>query len=757
MERVGAASDRVLLRRLREVMAGTGSAQARLSQVVKVVAANMVAEVCSVYLLRAGEVLELFATEGLKPEAVHVTRLRTGEGLVGDIAAHARPLNLPDAQAHPQYAYRPETGEEIYHSFLGVPIMRANRVIGVLVVQNRTRRRYADEEVEALETVAMVISEVVGSGQLISREEIAEVDGIATLPHRLTGRVLAEGIAVGTAVLHEPHIVVEKTIAEDIGLEKRRLQKGVGQLRASVDEMVSATEQHIGSDSREVLETYRMFANDAGWLRKMHEAVESGLTAEAAVQKVQIDNRMRMQSVSDPYLKERLSDLDDLANRLLLHVIGRAGTASAGKLPEDAILFARSMGPAELLDYEAARPKAVVLEEGSPTSHVAIVARSLGIPMLGRCEGAIRRVDFGDPIIVDADHGQIYIRPAEDIVAAFRKSLDDRREREAKYQALRDLPAVTRCGETIHLKLNAGLLVDVGQMNAMAADGIGLYRTELLFMVRHTFPNLEAQVEVYSKVLDEAGDRPVCFRTLDIGGDKVLPYMPRGEETEENPAMGWRAIRLALDRPAILKTQLRALLRAAAGRRLDVMFPMIAEAAELIRAKEIFERERRRLGRQGLAEPKEIRVGTMLEVPSLAFQLDAVLPHVDFISVGSNDLAQFLFAADRGSSRIADRYDPLAPAMLAFLRHVARACRAAGKPLAVCGEMAARPVEAMALIGLGIRELSMPSSSLGPVKEMVRSLTIPLLADYLERIVTLPDHSLRSRLISFAQDHGVVV
>jgi phosphotransferase system enzyme I (PtsP) len=566
MERVGAASDRVLLRRLREVMAGTGSAQERLSQVVKVVAANMVAEVCSIYLLRAGEVLELFATEGLKPEAVHVTRLRTGEGLVGDIAAYARPLNLPDAQAHPQYAYRPETGEEIYHSFLGVPIMRANRVIGVLVVQNRTRRRYAEEEVEALETVAMVISEVVGSGQLIPREEIAEVDGIATLPHRLTGRVLAEGIAVGTAVLHEPHIVVEKTIAEDIALEKRRLQKGVGQLRASIDEMVQATE-HIGSDSREVLETYRMFANDAGWLRKMHEAVESGLTAEAAVQKVQIDNRMRMQSVSDPYLRERLSDLDDLANRLLQHITGRAGTAAGGKLPEDAILFARSMGPAELLDYESPRPKASVLEEGSPTSHVAIVARSLGIPMIGRCEGALRRVDSGDPIIVDADHGQIYIRPAEDIVAAFRKSLDDRREREAKYRSLRDLPAVTRCGEQIALKLNAGLLVDVPQVEEMAADGIGLYRTELLFMVRHTFPSLEAQIEIYSKVLDEAGDRPVCFRTLDIGGDKVLPYMQRdGEkEKEENPAMGWRAIRFALDRPAILKTQLRALLRAAAA------------------------------------------------------------------------------------------------------------------------------------------------------------------------------------------------
>ncbi len=757
MERTGAATDRVLLRRLREVMAGTGSAQARLEQVVKVLAANMVAEVCSVYLLRAGEVLELFATEGLKPEAVHVTRLRIGEGLVGDIAAHARPLNLPDAQSHPQYAYRPETGEEIYHSFLGVPIMRSNRVIGVLVVQNRTRRRYAEEEEEALETVAMVLSEVVSAGDLIPRAEIAEVDGIATLPHRLEGRAFNEGIAVGIAVLHQPRIVVEKTIAEDIGLEKRRLQKGVGELRASVDALMSENEQHIGADSREVLETYRMFANDAGWLRKMHEAVESGLTAEAAVQKVQMDNQARMQGMTDPYLRDRLTDLDDLANRLMQHVSGRGGIASQGRLPDDAILIARSLGPAELLDYDRTRLKAVVLEEGSPSGHAAIVARALGIPMLGRCAGVLRRVDAGDAIVVDADHAQLFVRPGEDIVIGYRRALRAKREREAKYAALRDLPAETRCGERIRIKVNAGLLVDVAHVEAMNADGIGLYRTELLFMARHAFPNLAAQQEIYARVLDQAGGKPVCFRTLDVGGDKVLPYMQREAEAEENPAMGWRAIRLSLDRPAMLKTQLRALLRAGSGRRVDIMFPMVAEVDELLRAKAILERERLRFGRLGRTEPAEIRVGTMLEVPALAFQLDALLPHIDFLSIGTNDLTQFLFAADRGNAHIADRYDPLSPAMLSLLRMVVQTCKAHGKPVAVCGEMAARPIEAMVLIGLGIHELSMPASAVGPVKTMIRSLSIPPLSDYLARIIGLPDRSLRSRLQAFAKDRGVIL
>jgi len=753
--RAVATRPRLLLKQLREVMAGAGSAEARLGTVVRIIAANMVAEVCSVYLMRAGEVLELFATEGLKPEAVHVTRLRVGEGLVGDIAAHARPLNLADAQTHPQFAYKPETGEEIYHSLMGVPVLRNSRVIGVLVVQNRTRRRYSEEEVEALETVAMVLAELVSAGALIGRDELTQLDGNATLPFRLEGQALAEGLALGTIVLHEPRVEVLRTIAEDVDLEKRRLDEAVRALRASVDVMLAAPDPAIVGESRDILETYKMFAHDSGWLAKMTEAVESGLTAEAAAQRVQTDTRHRMQSITDPYLRERLADLDDLAHRLLLHLSGRSGTAAKETLPDDTVLFAKTMGPAELLDYDRSKLRGVVLEEGSPTSHVAIVARALAIPVIGRCGDAVARIEPGDAVIVDADHGQIFVRPGEDVLQAFRQNLALRAARQAKYAALRDEPAMTRSGERIQLNMNAGLLVDLAHLQETGADGIGLYRTELQFMIRASFPKIDVQTETYTRVLDQAGDRPVVFRTLDVGGDKVLHYVEKVEE--ENPAMGWRAIRMALDRPAMLRSQLRALLLAAAGRQLNVMFPMVSEVSEFQKARDILDRELQRIKAAGKPLPVQIRVGTMLEVPALAWQFPALLPLVDFVSVGSNDLWQFLFAIDRGNPRLADRYDPLSPAMLSFLRWVVRQCDQAGVSVGLCGEMAGKPLEAMALVGLGFRNLSVQATSVGPVKEMLRSLSVPPLVAYMEGLYTLPERSVRGRLQSFAQDHGIII
>ncbi len=750
-ERVSGASPRVLLRRLREIMAATASPEERLNTVVRIIAANMVAEVCSVYLVRAGETLELFATEGLKPEAVHVTRMRIGEGLVGDIAAHARPLNLPDAQSHPQFAYRPETGEEVYHSLLGVPILWADRVIGVLVVQNRIQRRYIDEEVEALETVAMVLAELVVGGSLIRREELGPVEGNVTLPLRVDGRSLSEGLAYGVAVLHEPRIVVRKTIADDVETEQRRLEQAVQNLRQSVDRMLAHPLLETG-ESRDVLEAYKMFAYDTGWLVRLKEGVTSGLTAEAAVQRAQTDTRVRMQEISDPYLRDRLADFDDLALRLLQHLAGNDKTPQDA-LPEEAVLFAHAMGPAELLDYDHARLRGLVLEEASPTSHVAIVARALEIPVLGGCK-VTNRIDPGDQVIIDADHGQLFIRPDEAVIEAYRENVAIRAARQAKYAALKTEPAVARSGERISLNINAGLLLDVAHLEETGADGIGLYRTELQFLIRATLPKIEAQTELYSRVLERAGNRSVVFRTLDVGGDKILRYLR--EEEEENPAMGWRAIRLALDRPALLKSQLRALLRAASGRpELNIMFPMVAEVAEFLRARGIFERERQRLASNGRPLPERIRVGTMLEVPALAWQLPALLRMVDFISIGSNDLWQFFFAADRSNARLTDRYDPLSPASLSFLRWVVRQCDEAKVPLSLCGEMAGHPLDAMALLGLGFRTISMPATAIGPVKEMVRSLSLPSLVAYMDGLYDCPDHSVRSRLMTFAKDRGV--
>jgi len=746
---------RRLLRRVRGAMTAAGSAQTRLDALVKVIAAEMVAEVCTVYVLRAGEVLELFATQGLNPAAVHVTRLQVGEGLVGTIAATARELNLPDAQAHPNFAYRPETGEEIYHSFLGVPVLRGGRVRGVLAIQNRTMRAYNEEEVEALEMIAVVIAELIAGGDLVSAAETVQAEGNVSLPIRLTGLSINGGYAIGEAVLHQPRVTITQMFADDPVAEDARLVAAFGAMHSALDDLLSSSELAGGGEHRDVLETYRLVAKDAGWMRRLREAVAGGLTAEAAVQKEQDDMRARMSLATDPYLRERLHDFDDLANRLQRHLAGEARTSATEELPENVVLLARSMGPAELLDYEPRRLRALLLEEGSATSHVAIVARALDIPVVGRINDLLARMDARDPVIVDGDNGHVFVRPAEDIQQWVADNIRHKAERRAAHVVMRNLPPVTRDGVRVSLNLNAGLLLDVGQLDETGADGIGLFRTEIPFMVRSAFPSVGAQTELYSTVLDMAGNRPVMFRTLDIGGDKQLPYFH--ESTDQNPTMGWRAIRVALDRPAMLRLQLRALIHAARGRELSVMFPMVSEVAELDAARAILDREIERERRQGSVLPSRVRIGVMLEVPALMWQLGSLFERADFLSVGSNDLFQFLFASDRGNPRVAQRYDVLNPGLLSLLRSLARQCDAAGVPLSLCGEMAGNPVEAMALIGVGFRIISMPPSRLGAVRAMTRSLDVGALAAYLDTQVNLPDHSLRQKLRAFAGDRGIVL
>ncbi|WP_020694240.1 phosphoenolpyruvate--protein phosphotransferase [Reyranella massiliensis] len=743
----------MLLKRLRDTMARADAVEVTLGEVARLVANEMVAEVCSIYLLRAGEVLELFATQGLNPSAVHRTRLRVGEGLVGDIAAHGRPLALADAQAHPQFAYRPETGEEIYHSLAGVPILRAGRVLGVLVVQNRTRRQYDEEEIETLQTIAMVLAELVSAGHIVSPNEVQQVDGIGLLPLRVDGVQLTPGVTIGRAVLHEPRIVIQRIVAEDAAQEQQRFQEALHGVREDVDRMLEAHDMQSG-EQREILETFRMFVDDRGWIERVREAIDSGLTAEAGVQRAFDDVRARLGQSTDPYIRERLSDLQDLSNRLLLRLTGRAAV-DPSTLPDDMIVIARDMGPAELLDYDRTRLRGVVLEEGSALSHVAIVARALDIPVVGRAPDVLSRVEAGDPIVVDGDNAQVLVRPAEDILQGVYAAIDARAERRRKYAALRDLPSVTRNQAPISLHMNAGLLIDMQHLDDTGADGVGLYRTEIPFMVRSEFPDVDAQAWLYGRVLDLADGRPVTFRTLDVGGDKVLPYV--GAFGDENPAMGWRAIRIGLDRPAMLRGQLRALVQAANGRPLSVMFPMIADVAELLSARKLLDLELERARRRGMVEPERLRVGVMFEVPALAWQLDSLLPHVDFISVGTNDLMQFLFAADRGNSRLAGRYDSLSPALLRLLHFVVEKARPAGVDLAVCGEMAGRPVEALALLAVGVRTLSMSPGAIGPVKAMIRSLDLDDAVGFMTAALSQPDRPLRETLRLFAADHAIEI
>jgi phosphotransferase system enzyme I (PtsP) len=746
---------RRLLRRLRDIMAGSGTPQERLDRIVRIVAAEMVAEVCSAYVMRAGEVLELFATEGLRPEAVHRTRLRIGEGLVGVIAATARPLALADAQSHPDFAYRPETGEDIYHSLMGVPILRGGRVLGVLVVQNRSLRHYTEDEIEVLQTIAMVVAELAATGELVNPLEIAQSRGGGLLPLRLVGIRLNPGLAIAPAVLHEPRLLIRQLVAEDVEGELKRLRHGVTTMRNAIDELV-ATSRGLGAgEHRDVLETYRMFAEDRGWVARIADAIRSGLTAEAAVQKIRDETRTRMMQVSDPYLRERLLDLEDLANRLQQHLSGRPPSAASADLPPEFVLIARAMGPAELMDYAHRRIVGLVLEEGSPTAHVAIVARALDIPVVGRVEDAASRIEAGDIVIVDGDHAQVMIRPSEDIHQSVAATVEAQARRRAIYDGLRSAASVTRDGIQIKLLLNAGLLIDLPQLRATGAEGIGLFRTEIPFMVRDSFPDVEDQTEFYRSVFEQAEGSRVVFRTLDIGGDKVLPYLAHA--VEENPAMGWRAIRIGLDRPAMLRQQLRALIRAAEARPLFVKFPMIAEIAELERARAILDMELARAAKEGRVLPAVIKTGVMLEVPSLLWQLPALCERIDFLSIGTNDLVQFLFACDRGNPRLADRYDPLSMPMLALFREVIARTRDARVPLSMCGEMAGNPIEAMALIALGFRTLSMAAPAIGPVKMMIRSLDTAAVAAFLDEIAGRPDHSLRPRIEAYARDHNVAL
>lgn len=726
------AGPRVLLRKLREVMAEPIGAQQRLDTIVKLIAANMVAEVCSVYVLRADNVLELYATEGLKTSAVHRATLQVGRGLVGLIAAEARPLNLPDAQSHPAFAYLPETGEEIYHSFLGVPVLRAGRTLGVLVVQNRSYRNYAEEEIEALQTTAMVLAEMFASGELEDLT-IPGADLDVNRPVHLKGAAFAEGIALGHVVLHEPRVVVTQLIAEDVEHELRRLDAAMASLRLSVDDLLARGAEVGTGEHREILEAYKMFAEDRGWTRRLQEAIENGLTAEAAVERVQNDTRAQMTRQTDPFLRDRLHDFDDLANRLLRELMGRPHGPFAADMPEDAIVVARNMGPAELLDYDRERLRGLVLEEAGPTSHVAIVARALNIATVGQLEDVVALAEAGDAIIVDGDTGEVHLRPPADIETAYADKARFRARRQEQYRLTRNDPSVTRDGVEIALHINAGLIMDMPRVEESGAAGVGLFRTELQFMVVSSFPRQNEQEVFYRQVLDAANGKPVTFRSLDVGGDKVLPYF--SQQKEENPAMGWRAIRLGLDRPALLKTQARALLKAAAGRELRLMFPMVAEVVEFERAKAIVEREQNHLARHGHSGPERIVLGTMIEVPSLLFQLDELFDAVDFASVGSNDLLQFIMASDRSNTRLAGRFDPLNAAFLRALRTIARAAERAGKPLTLCGEIAGRPLDAIALAAVGFRSLSMASAAIGPVKSAIRSLELRPVEQRLNRLI----------------------
>ncbi|WP_353471348.1 phosphoenolpyruvate--protein phosphotransferase [Salipiger sp. H15] len=743
------SESRKLLGRLRDTMAEDAAGQARLDKITHLTADSMGSEVCSIYLFRDEETLELCATEGLKKEAVHQTRMRMGEGLVGRVARSGKVVNTADAPTERGFRYMPETGEEIYSSFLGVPIQRLGETLGVLVVQTKQKREFTSDEVYALEVVAMVLAEMTELGAFVG--DTAALSARHTQPTMLRGGTGQEGTTEGHVWLHEPRVMVTNLVADDPERERERLGDAIDQLRVSVDEMLAGAVED--AEQLEVLEAYRMFANSKGWRRRMEEDISRGLSAEAAVEKEQSAARARMSQVTDNYLRERLHDLDDLSNRLLRILTGQ-GKDTGASMPTDPILVARNIGPGELLEY-GRRLRGVVLEEGSVGSHAAVVARALAIPLVINAPRITTEALNGDHIMVDGDQGIVHLRPDDTVVTAFRDKIAMQAEAQERYASIRQKPAISQCGKRISLYMNAGLLADLPSLESSGAEGVGLFRTELQFLVRNKMPSRTDLVAVYKRVIEAAeaaGNKPVIFRTLDIGSDKVLPYMKPTDEP--NPALGWRAIRVGLDRPGVMRMQLQALLRASEGRPLTLMFPFVAQWEEFRAARAEVDKAVATERKLGHVVPEKISVGTMLETPSLAYASNKFFEEVEFVSIGGNDLKQFFFAADRENERVRRRYDTLNVSFLTFLEQIVQRCSATGTPLSFCGEDAGRPIEAICLAAIGLHRLSMRPASIGPVKSLIMRTDLDALYDVICDARERGEQSVRGAVMEYMRWQG---
>jgi phosphotransferase system enzyme I (PtsP) len=739
---------RKLLGRLRNALAQDSAGQERLDEITHLIADSMRTEVCSIYLFRDEETLELCATEGLQAAAVHQTRMRLGEGLVGRVAKTSRVVNTADAPSTRGFRYMPETGEERYSSFLGLPIQRLGESLGVLVVQSKEARTFSADEVYGLEVVAMVIAEMTELGAFVG--DGAALSARHQQPVMFRGTIGQEGAVAGNVYLHEPRVVITNPFSDDEDSELARLRDGVDQLRMSVDDMLAevvTTEK----EQRKVLDTYQMLANSRSWLRRMEDDIKNGLSAEAAVEKEQSLARSRLGRSQDAYMRERLHDLDDLSNRLLRILTGQ-GAQTGVEMPERPILIARNIGPGELLEYGKTLG-GIVLEQGSVGSHASIVARAWAIPLIINAKGITTEALNGDPILVDGEQGIVHLRPDDSLKTAFGDKIAMLAKAQERYVSIRDKPAQTKSGEVINLTMNAGLMADLPSLAGSGAEGVGLFRTELQFLIRNQMPTRTELVSLYSRVLAAANGKRVVFRTLDIGSDKVLPYMK--PQDEPNPALGWRAIRVGLDKPGILRMQLQALIRAANGGPLTVMFPFVAEYTEFKAARAEFDKAMARETKLGHVLPSKIEIGAMLETPSLAFAPDAFFKDVDFLSIGGNDLKQFFFAADRENELVRTRYDALNTSFLTFLENILTRCEQQNTPISFCGEDAGRPLEALCFSAIGMRSLSMRPPSIGPVKNILRRCNLTDVRKVIEDARARGDASVRGAVLEWLKANPI--
>jgi phosphotransferase system, enzyme I, PtsP len=703
---------------VQEVNAARGLGQA-LNIIVQRVAEATGVDVCSIYLVdqETGEYV-LMATLGLNPTAVGQVRLGVDEGLVGLVGERAEPINLNDADQHPRFRYFPETGEERFHSFLGVPIIHFRKLLGVLVVQQQARRRFGDAEVAFLMTVAAQLAGAIAHG-----EASGGIDGLQEGGRRgsmLLGVPGSVGVAQGTAMVVYASAdlnAVPDRWPDDTDAEIELFLACVEAVREELRGISERLTGSIAAEEHHLFDAYLRMLDSDSLIKGTIEQIRAGNWAPGALREtigrhVQVFNEME-----DPYLRERASDVRDIGRRILMRLQLDSGDERV--LPDKVILVGREVSASQLAEIEPERLAGLVTARGSGNSHAAILARAFGVPaVMGVGELPVGRLD-GRSMIVDGYSGRVYVDPSAPVRREYRRLMREEAELSAGLKSLQNLPAETPDGFKVSLYANTGLLSDINSSLNSGCDGIGLHRTEFPFMVRDRFPGEEEQTDIYRRVLEPFKGRPVVLRTLDVGGDKSLPYFP---VREDNPFLGWRGIRLTLDHPEIFLSQLRAMLRADVGvGNLQIMFPMISRLDEVDQALVLLRRALAELLEEGYAVEMP-KVGVMIEVPAAVFQIDALAQRVDFLSVGTNDLTQYLLAVDRNNPRVANLYDELHPAVIRALQLVAESGRRYGKPVSVCGSMAGDPAAVILLLAMGVDGLSTSVASLPRIKWVVRTI-----------------------------------
>jgi len=741
-------NSRILLKRLKKTLSVLGEAQARLNKIVKIIADSMNSEVCSIYLINKYSILELYATEGLRSKAVHYSQLNVGQGLVGKIAATAEPIKTSQVSKTKGFRYLPETGEEIYNSFLGVPIQRLGKMLGVLVIQNLKNREFTDDDVYGLEIVAMVIAEMAELGAFTSSDGSDELNHNKKNSLTINGLVGKEGIVTGNTVLLEPQIKIENPIADNTNLEKLKLKKSISKLNDQLSEIISKKHFKKKGDFLEILETHKLLIEDKSWIKRMESSIDSGLSAVVAVEKEQTTTKIRIAKVQNFYFKERLNEFYEISN-ILLKILTNQKTYINLEDIKEPILIARNISPLELVSLRH-QLKGIILEDGSVGSHTTIVSRALNIPLLIQTKDIISKISNGDKVILDADQGLVYVRPDKTILELYSSKLKLRTKVKKTFLESKNLEAKTLDNKKIFLMMNAGLMAELPSLDDSGADGVGLYRTELQFLISNKVPKRAEQAEIYCKVLDSAGTNPVFFRTLDIGSDKILPTIT--PEIEPNPTLGWRAIRLTLERSGVFKMQVQALIRGAKGRNLNIVIPLVTEPNEFLQAKDIILDEIDREKKRNRIVPNLIQIGAMLEVPSLAFAPNSFFKSVDFLMVGGNDLKQFFFAADRENEKVRKRYDMLSASFLSFLKLIIKKSESYKLPLSYCGEDAGRPIEALVLCSLGFKTLSMQPNCIAPVKSLLRNIKLSQIKQIVDYALEANYETVRSQVVEYLEE-----